>query len=153
MTYKTWLKNFENPKKQRDFFIVYQYIDNIQIYKTKYKKDGSFAKGTKIDRNKIVEFRYNSLLDEDDREIIKLLLSFESIEGSVGAFLLKKLLKTKRFLNSNWELFEYQKGDIYLTFDENIKINYPTVDLIFQTFPIFAKNDKTFFEFDEIIFP
>ena len=39
MDYKTWLKNFQPQKKEKDFFIVYQYVDTIYFYKTKYKKN------------------------------------------------------------------------------------------------------------------
>jgi len=147
MDYKTWLKNFKTSTQEKDFFIVYQYIDTIQIYKTRYKKDGSFSKGSKIDIDKIFEFRYKSLLLDEDIEILKLIQNFD-LEGEIGAFILKKLLKTGRFINSNWEPFNYKKSDFYLSFDEKIELHYEAVDTIFSTYPIFGKDESTFYQFD-----
>jgi SNF2 family DNA or RNA helicase len=148
MNYKIWLKNFQKENKNRDFFIVYQYVDTIHIYKTRYKKDGNFAKGSKLNIDNLFEFRYKNLLDQDDIEIIKILSSFKKIEGDIGALLIRKLLKTGRFLNKNWQPFDFKKSEFYLSFDDGIKLHYEKVDTIFRTYPIMAKDEKTFFEFD-----
>jgi len=152
LDYKSWIKKFEKEVEVKSNFIIYQYIDGeILIYKTRYKKDGNFAKGIKLDIEKIFEFRYQTLLHQEDIEILKLLQTFgEELEGEVGYLLLSKLLSSGRFVNANWSPFNSKKANFTLSFEEErVELIYPKVDSIFRTFPLIGKDESCFYIFDK----
>ena len=121
MNIESWIKSFKKEQTKKDEFIIYLYDDGIKLIKTKYKKDGGIAKGIEI---KSI-FKYEKLLDENDKEIIKLLDN--GLEGEIGGFLLKKLCKSGKFFNKEYVPFECQNKSLEIKLTDKIELNIKDV--------------------------
>ena len=150
MNIESWLKNFKEDeiKKQENFLIYLLDEDKIEVFYTKYKKDGDIAKGRNLSVSSALSFKYQEILTPQDKEILELLSINNHLKGSLGALIIKNLCKTDRFYTSDLELIECKEKDVEVSLnkiDEIYKLVI-NVDNIFETEPIYSKEDNILYK-------
>lgn len=177
-----WLFNIQNVAKKeestvQEYFLSYRLDDTtsdgrgkLSFYKSKFLKNGSISKGSKIDAEKILhDFSHKELKTIQDDNILKMASSFvprnfysrsmEPLTGSLGAMLLREVIATKRcyleyktepiamldeIFHASFE-FKLHKGEY------SLKSNIGTKGIrVFETNPPFLldKNNNTMQEME-----
>ena len=142
---------FEQKIKKTDFIFIYQYYyGSIHIIKTKYKKDGTLAKGVEIGKYTLLQnlYKYEEYLSIEDEKIIELLSHHDVIQGEIGGLLIKKLCKTNRFYDENFNKIECLKKDLIIDFqkvDNKYKLNLNVEKQILFTQPVIERDDNKFY--------
>ncbi len=139
-----WLNGFKTTppqiatqkrKKSHDgYFLTYRLDgesnedkNHIHFFKTKWLKNGKLSRGVRLNPEKVFDKRYKALQDGIDEEIIKTAKIFlkynyyhsqmEELSGSVGAFLVREVVKSKRCY------YEYNQDPLTLS-DEIFHVEF-----------------------------
>jgi len=98
---------------KNDYFLTYR-LDGVKsydrnklfVYKSKFLKNGSISRGTKLDASKAIhDYSYRELKTEQDKDILKMSAAFlsdgwnpqmEVLSGTLGNVLVKKVVATSR---------------------------------------------------------
>ncbi len=150
MNIEEWLKSLDE-NEESEYFFIYILKDNlIYPYKTKYKKDGNLAKGKLITSTEnfsnpdYLAMRQKVKLSDDEKDIIKLLSIEEYIKGSVGYFIINKLIQMNKLYNENLEKFSMQNLEYQAKIEDKIIFDID-VDFL-QIDPILGIKDNTIFK-------
>jgi len=147
---ESWLKNFKEDeiKKQENFLIYLLDEDKIEVFYTKYKKDGDIAKGRNLSVSSALSFKYQEILTPQDKEILELLSINNHLKGSLGALIIKNLCKTDRFYTSDLELIECKEKDVEVLLNKIDEIYKLVINVnnIFETEPIYSKEDNILYK-------
>lgn len=130
-------KPTENLQAQRgEYFLTYR-LDGknsydkgkLSFYKSKFLKNGSISKGTKLDPYKVLHAYSNrELKNSIDEDILQMSRSFvesdyynsdfKSLEGSLGYIIIKKLLATQRcYFDTNQEPLRLDEESFKVTYN------------------------------------